>query len=207
MTARMVVKKKSKLKKKLLEEDIKEETKEVKTKSDLEVSTEAKNEVVVRKKKRKNKSNRSENIVLAVLIIILLACFGAIGFLFYKYFYAGASSNKYGDRLEGIESYPLPATLEDDIKGIYTDEKSIEKVTVNNMGKIIYIDIVFSSSVKVEAAESLATKALEKIGEENLTFYDVQFLLTYSGEEENSIFPIFGAKKSTSTKVVWSKVK
>ena len=204
MTARMVVKKKSKLKKELLEDTSVEVTKDL---NELEPSSEVKEEVVVKKRRRKNKSNKSENIVLASLIVILLACFVAIGFLFYKYFYAGASSNKYGDRLEGIENYKLSDTLSDDIKGLYSEESSINKVVVNNKGKIIYIDIDFSTSVKIETAESLATKALEKIGEENLTFYDVQYILTYSGEEENENFPIFGAKKSTSTKVVWSKVK
>ena len=204
MTARVVVKKKSKLKKELLEDTSNEVTKEI---GELEPTSEVKEEVVVKKKKRKNKSNRSENIVLAALIVILLACFVAIGYLFYKYFYAGASSNKYGDRLDGIENYKLSTSLEGDIKDIYTSEESINKVVVNTKGKIVYIDIDFSKPVKIETAESLATKALEKIGEDNLTFYDIQFILTYSGEEENENFPIFGAKKSTSTKVVWSKVK
>ena len=58
-----------------------------------------------------------------------------------------------------------------------------------------------------ESNSDVEDKALEKIGETNLSFYDVQYILTYSGTEENTNFPIFGAKKSTSTKVVWSKVK
>jgi len=212
MTARVVVKKQSKLKKKILNDNKKEPETESKVE---EVTTEVLGEelkennekVVVRKKKKKSKSNRSENIVLAVLILILLASFAAIGFLFYKYFYAGASSNKYGDRLDGIENYPLPSTLESDIKAVLTEDKNIDKVVVHVQGKIIYIDINFSEAVKIETAESLASKSLEKIGESNLTFYDVQFILTYSGTEENNNFPIFGAKKSTSPKVVWSKEK
>ncbi len=202
MATRMVVKKRSKLKEELLDKDKKVEKKTVKE----EVATTPSEEVVVRRKKKK-KSNKTENIVLAALIIILFACFAAIGFLFYKYFYAGASSNKYGDRLDGIENYPLSSTLEDDIKSLYSEEKSVNKVVVHIQGKIVYIDIDFSEAVKIETAESLASKSLEKIGEENLKFYDVQYILSYSGEEENENFPIFGAKKSTSTKIVWSKVK
>ncbi len=202
MATRMVVKKRSKLKEELLDKDKKVEKKTVKE----EVATTPSEEVVVRRKKKK-KSNKTENIVLAALIIILFACFAAIGFLFYKYFYAGASSNKYGDRLDGIENYPLSSTLENDIKSLYSEEKSVNKVVVHVQGKIVYIDIDFSEAVKIETAESLASKSLEKIGEENLKFYDVQYILSYSGEEENENFPIFGAKKSTSTKIVWSKVK
>ena len=61
----------------------------------------------------------------------------------------------------------------------------------------------FKETLKVSDAESLAEKSLEKIGESNLTYYDVQFILTYSGEEENENFPVFGAKSSNSLKVVW----
>ena len=208
MAAKIVVKKQSKLKKKILEKDSKvKEEKKVTKEDTIEVPTDVQEEVVVKKKKRKNKSNRSENIVLAILILILIGSFVAIGLLFYKYFYAGASSNKYGDRLEGIENYPLPSTFHNDVEALYKEEKSVSKVVTNVQGKIIYIDIEFGEAVKIETAESLASKALEVIGENNLTFYDVQFILTYSGEEENNNFPIFGAKKSTSPKVVWSKVK
>lgn len=222
MATRVVVKKQSKLKKKILEDkkvsDKKKETKVKDEKEQEKVLDETKEvldkesetneeKVVVRRRKNKVKSNKSENIVLAVLVVILLASFAAIGFLFYKYFYAGASSNKYGDRLDGIENYPLPSSLSNDIQSIYTSEKSIDKVSVHVQGKIVYIDINYVEAVKIETAESLAAKALEKIGEENLKFYDVQYILTYSGTEENTNFPIFGAKKATSPKVVWSKEK
>ena len=63
-------------------------------------------------KVRHNQDNR----VLWVLLGILVICFLAIGILFYRYFYAGTSSSKYGERLDGIENYPLSETLEKDIQ-------------------------------------------------------------------------------------------
>ena len=51
-------------------------------------------------KVRHNQDNR----VLWVLLGILVICFLAIGILFYRYFYAGTSSSKYGERLDGIEN-------------------------------------------------------------------------------------------------------
>ena len=33
--------------------------------------------------------------------------------------------------------------------------------------------------------------------------YEVQYILTYSGEEENNNFPVFGSKNASSLKVVW----
>ena len=141
--------------------------------------------------------------ILLVLLFILLACFIVIGVMFYKYFYAGTSATKYGDRLDGIENYKLSDTLNDDIKSIYEKTTAIKEVKVTTKGRIIYINIDFKDAVKVDTAKSEAVKSLEKIGEENLKYYDVQFLITYSGDEENSNFPIFGAKSANSLKVVW----
>ena len=125
-------------------------------------------------KVRHNQDNR----VLWVLLGILVICFLAIGILFYRYFYAGTSSTKYGERLDGIENYPLSETLEKDIQDLYKDNTEIDKVTVTNEGKIVYITINFKQSIKVSTAQDLAIKSLEKIGEKNLTYYDIQYILT-----------------------------
>ena len=87
--------------------------------------------------KRKNKQ---DNIILLVLGGVLLVCFIAICLLFYKYFYAGTRETKYGDRLDGIENYVLSSTLEEDIKKIYEENKSVTEVSINNQGKIVYIN-------------------------------------------------------------------
>ena len=169
----------------------------------VEADTNVEKEKKAKKRKNKDRARRQENIFLLILVIILLGSFASIGYLFYKYFYAGASSNKYGDRLDGIENYPLPSSLESDIKSLYSDEKSVDTVKVTVEGKVIYITIGFSESLKVENAQSLAVKSLEKIGENNLTFYDVQLILKYTGTEENENYPVFGSKSSNSLKVVW----
>ena len=148
--------------------------------------------------------NKQDNVMLWILIGILVVCFLLIGFLFYKYFYSGISTSKYGDtRLEGIEKYPLSKTLEADINDLYKDEKSVNKVSIDVEGRIIYINVDFKESIKVDSAKSIATKALEKVGEDNLKFYEVQFILTYSGKDENKNYPVFGSKNANSLKVVW----
>ena len=154
---------------------------------------------------KKSRKNKQDNTMLWILVVILLVCFGMIGFLFYKYFYSGISTSKYGDnRLEGIENYKLSETLNDDVASLYTNEASIDKSVVHVEGRIIYINIYFKTAVKSDTAKSLAVKALDKIGEENLTYYEVQFLLSYSGEDESVEFtPIFGSKNANSLKVVW----
>ena len=147
--------------------------------------------------KRKNKQ---DNIILLVLVGILLVCFIAICMLFYKYFYAGTSKTKYGDRLEEVEKHPLSTTLAEDIKSVFDDNKNVGDVNVNVQGLIIYININFVESVKVTDAQSIAIKTLDKIGEDNLSFYEVQFILTC---DDNENFPVFGSKNANSLKVVW----
>ena len=155
-------------------------------------------------KKIKNRSKvKQDNTMLWILIVILVVCFALIGFLFYKYFYSGISSSKYGARLEGIENYKLSDTLQDDISSVFEKEKSVGSATVNVEGKVIYLTVDFVQSIKVENAKTIAIKALNKIGEDNLKFYEVQFILTYSGSTENSNFPVFGSKNANSLKVVW----
>ena len=142
--------------------------------------------------------------MLWILIGILIVCFAAIGFLFYKYFYSGISTSKYGDtRLEGIENYPLSSTLSEDVASVYAKEASVGKTEVIVEGRIVYITIDFVKSIKVDTAKSLAVKSLEKVGEDNLKYYEVQYILTYSGTDENSNFPVFGMKNVNSLKVVW----
>ena len=147
--------------------------------------------------KRKNKQ---DNIILLVLLGVLVVCFIAICLLFYKYFYAGTSETKYGDRLDGIENYVLSSTLEDDVKKLYTNDKSVGEISVKTQGKIIYINIGFVESVKVADAQTLAVKALDAIGEENLSYYEVQYILTCTDDEN---YPVFGSKNANSSKVVW----
>ena len=138
-------------------------------------------------------------IVLVVCIILIVLMLFAIK----NAFFANVSESKYGTRLDGIENYPLSSTLSEDISSIYSSDKSVGSANVTVEGRIIYITIDFVKSIKVDTAKSTAIKALDVIGEENLKFYEVQFILTYSGEEENTNFPVFGSKNVNSLKVVW----
>lgn len=150
----------------------------------------------------KRKINQ-DNKIIWILLAIIIICFLVLGLGFYKYFYGGASSSKYGERLDGIDAHPLSENLEEEISSLYKDENTINKVSVDVKGRIIYIIIDFGKTLKVATAKDLAVKSITKIDENNLAYYDIQFILTYSGEEENSNFPVFGSKSASSLKAVW----
>lgn len=153
------------------------------------------------KKRRSNKNNK----VLLVLLGILLLCFIVLGYGFYKYFYAGTGESKYGDRLEGIENYPLNENLKEEIIALYESDSRVGDIALDIKGKIVYITIDFVETIKVSEAKDLAIKSLELIGEENLAFYEIQYILTasFEAESESKSFPVFGSKGTNSLKVVW----
>lgn len=154
--------------------------------------------------KKKRKSNGNSKVFIA-LISILVICFILLGFGFYKYFYSGNSSTKYGDRLEGIEKHTLPKDLTSKVEKIYADNTNVGKITTNVQGRIIYINMDFDEETKTDAAKELAVKALEAFEEDSLSYYDIQFIITESYDKESTEtgFPLFGSKSSTSLKVIW----
>ncbi len=159
---------------------------------------------------KRNRSNKIINFLVSILVI----CFILIGFGFYRFFYAGSGTNKYGDRLKGIEDHKL-SLVEEDIKEYYKETETINNIKVNVVGKIIYINIEFKEGIGLTEAQGIAIKSLEAIEEDNLNFYDVQYLITQEEKEKESDseesteevyngFPCFGSKNANSNVVIWS---
>ena len=143
-----------------------------------------------------------ENKVLFVLSIIILISLICIGVGLISYFYS-EDGDKYGNRLEGIENYPISETIEQDIRGLY--ESGIESLKVDLRGKVIYIIMDVSVGISKVDAQSMGVKALEKFTDEQKSFYDISFLITCNGNtEETTIFPMQGMKNSENSQIVWT---
>ena len=79
-----------------------------------------------------------ENKVLFVLSIIVIIALIIMAFGLLKYFY-GTDTDKYGDRLKGIEEVTITEEHKDEVvKSIEEDEK-VTKADLFVTGKIIYI--------------------------------------------------------------------
>ncbi len=147
-----------------------------------------------------------ENKVLLALALILIVCFGLILFVLFKYFYVGDNSDKYGDRLEGIESHKVHKELETEIKELYKDDKlSLKSVKVS--GKIIYVTFDLTEVIKVNDTKNLVLKSLEKFSDDEKSYYDIQFIVTCEseGSTENKLYPIMGYKNSSSIEIIWTR--
>ena len=146
-----------------------------------------------------------ENKVLIVLAIIILVAVIAMGVGLFTYFY-NPDTDVYGNRLKGIENYPIDKNINETIKSSY--ENGVESVKVDIKGKIVYVIIDVDPETSKENARKYAETALTKFTEEEQNFYDFQFMMTSSKEKESEdkekVYPILGYKNSSSLTIVWT---
>lgn len=145
-----------------------------------------------------------ENSVLLVLFIILIACLIAISVVVVKYF-VGASSSKYGERLEGIDKIPYTEKDQKDLATKLEEDELINDVSVRTSGKIIYVTIKFSEKTTLVEAQSKALASLDNFSEEVLNFYDIQYMIQADSTEDTEGFQIMGSRNISGTGgIVWN---
>ena len=147
------------------------------------------------------KTIRENKVLFALTIIIIISLvLMTIGLL--SYFY-GNNKSPYGDRLNGMEGYPINKSLAKDIQELLDGD--VTNVKIETKGKIIYIIIDVNKEVGKLEAKDLAAKSLEKFSDNEKNYYDLQFLITCEDEEEEErVFPIEGYKNSTSNSIIWT---
>lgn len=152
---------------------------------------------------KKLKELWGNNKVLIVLGIILIICLIAIIIVTFSFF-LGGNKGVYGDRLKDIDKHPVTETLKSEYKANLESEKSVTKVSMDTKGKIIYIIIDFASDTSIEDAKNLAASSLEKLNEDILSFYDIDFTLKCEKSENSEGFTILGAKNVAGSGLVWN---
>lgn len=138
-----------------------------------------------------------ENRVLVLLISILIICFIAIVCVALTFFYSKNVSS-YGNRLEGIENYPITDKFIDEYENAMYENEGISKVKINVKGRVVYIHLTFKDEVGLEDAKMIANNSLELFEEDILGYYDIDFAL------KNSEYIMYGAKNSITDHVSWN---
>lgn len=152
---------------------------------------------------KKLKELWGNNKVLIVLGIILIMCLIAIIIVTFSFF-LGGKKGVYGDRLNDIDKHPVTNNIKSEYVTSLESEKSVTKVSMDTKGKIIYIIINFASDTSLEDAKNLAASSLEKINEDILSFYDIDFTLKCEKSENSEGFTILGAKNVAGSGLVWN---
>ena len=143
------------------------------------------------------------NKVLIVLGIILVICLIAILVVTFSYFFGGSES-VYGDRLDGIEDYPVEDSFIDEYIASLESDELINTVNFDIRGRIIYITIDFVGDTSLVEAQSKAAASLESFSENLLSYYDINFTLTCDATENSEGFTIMGARNVAGNGLVWN---
>jgi hypothetical protein len=152
---------------------------------------------------KKLKELWGNNKVLIVLGIILIICLIAIITVTFSFF-LGGNKGVYGDRLNGIDKHPVTNNIKSEYKTSLESEKNVTKVSIDTKGKIIYIIINFASDTSLEDAKNLAASSIEKLNEDILSFYDIDFTLKCEKSENSEGFTILGAKNVAGSGLIWN---
>ncbi len=153
---------------------------------------------------KKIKKFWQENSVLLVLLLILIICVIAISVVVVTYF-VGESTDKYGDRLEGIENHPFTNKDIEEITAKIVEDEKINEAKIEISGKRIIIKILFVDKVTLVEAQSKALSTLEYFSEDTLGFYDLEYNLQANATDDSDGFTITGSHNvNGSGGIVWN---
>lgn len=142
------------------------------------------------------------NMGLFIILILTLVLLVFIGIIFFKLL-VGNSSDKYGNRLEGIEEVKISSETYDSVKNEVTKSEKVENVSIRLQGRIVYTTIVLKSDTTVKDAKKIASNTLNNYSDEELSFYDFSFFLKWENEEGDKV--ITGNRHHDLDSITWVK--
>lgn len=141
-----------------------------------------------------------KNTGLFVVLLLAMVLLIFILVIFVKLL-MGNSSDKYGNRLDGIDEFKIEKETYDGVKTEVTDTGFVEEVSVRLQGKIVYTTIMLKGDTSVDSAKEIATNTLDNYDEDELKYYDFSFFLKWEGEESDTV--ITGNKHHDMESITW----
>ena len=142
------------------------------------------------------KKHKIEFIALFTIIIICILGYFAVKPLL------GNDSNKYGNRLDGIENVKITDEQVKKLTSEMEENKDVKSIKYDLQGRLIYIILEVSNETAVDVSKGYANKILNYFDDEQKTYYDMQVIIK-SDSKESEVYPIIGAKHKTSTSFIW----
>lgn len=144
----------------------------------------------------------NKNKGLAILLLLTII-FVIILLIIFIELLVGGSSNKYGNRLDGIDKVKISNETYESVKKEVEDTELVEKVETRLQGKIVYTTIELKDGITVEKAKEIAVNTLDNYSEDELKYYDFSFFLKWKGEEKDTV--ITGNKHHNLDSITWVK--
>lgn len=152
---------------------------------------------------KKIKQFYKEHRVFTILMAIVIVCVILIATVLIQCFYIGNGTDKYGNRLDGIEKYEISEARQSDFENNIANNDKVMKADLILQGRIVYVTLQFEQSVSLEEAKSIALKSLDEFSEEEQKYYDFMFTLKQDVVGSDG-FVISGAKNASGTNLVWN---
>lgn len=149
---------------------------------------------------KKIKDWAMKNKGLAVILLLALIFLIILVVIFVELL-VGGSSNKYGNRLDGINEVKIANDTYDGVKDELNDTGATTKVDIRLQGKIVYTTIILKSDTSVDKAKEIASATLDNYSEKELKFYDFSYFLKWEGEDEDTV--ITGNKHHNLDEITW----
>ena len=143
----------------------------------------------------KNKSMWILGGVVAILFIVVVVI--CVKILFYP-----SDKGVYGNRLDGIENYPISNEKIEDIKTNIAKNKECETITYQLQGKLMKFFIHVKNETGSTSAQRLGDHIIDSFSEEELGYYDISIYITSSDESEQ--YPMIGYKSKNNSSISWT---
>ncbi len=152
---------------------------------------------------KKFKEFYKRNRVYSILMLISLVCIVSILVGVIVYFIGQTSKDKYGNRLDGIESVQIKKDKISEIENKITENELVSSTNIDIRGKLIYVDIVLKTGKHTDS-EAIAQASLELFTKEEKEFYDIQYIVENSDKEITENFPVMGYIKAGNSVIKWT---
>lgn len=152
----------------------------------------------------KLKNFYKENRVFSILMLVIIVCVILMAVIVLKNFVFSNGSNVYGDRLKDEKKYKISDKLQKEISSDLEKDEAIKNATVTIKVRTIYIQINYNSGIDLDSAKSKAVSVLEKFSEDELGYYDIEFILVSEAATDYEGFKIMGAKNVNGSNIVWN---
>lgn len=142
------------------------------------------------------KKHKTLTLILLIIIAVALALFilrDTINF--------DETTAVYGNRLDGIEKVEITDDQKKQIEEAIKDKS--KKTNIRVAGKLVNVVVYTNPDVSLEDAKSIGTKVLELMTDDQKHFFDFQFLIDNSENQDQ--FPIIGYKQHSRDNITWTK--
>lgn len=138
-----------------------------------------------------------------VFTIVMLLVMVILAVSLVRFLIPDSNGDEYGNRLKGIEDYPIDEAKIDELKEEIGQNDAVTSVDYILEGRLIDITISVKDETERDVVKGYADQLLTYFTDEQKSYYDIQVLIK-SDNEESEKYPIMGYRHKSNAGFVWS---